>query len=97
MSKSVKKEVTVERVELFKVDSWGKGKGELKTVRALRKGKSLYVPIIMAGIYWKRRLHTTPKAAIRAAIKETKEELGGSWIKDTKAALKKLRTLLKSL
>ena len=91
------KEVSVERVELFRVQPWGKRRGTLQTIHALKKGKTFYVPIRMVTGYARKGIDEDPKAAIRLAIKELEAEISGDdWAKRTKKELKDLKTLLKN-
>ena len=91
------KEVTAESMELYRVMLWGKGKGTVKTVRALRKGKTVFVPLSMVGRYTRKTLLSTPKAALRRAIKESESELDGGWIEKQRGEIKEMKALLRSM
>lgn len=96
--KNMRKEAVVEKVELFRIKNWGKQRNALTRIKALKKGKTVYVPIHTLGRYARKNLYKDPRLAIAAAVNGLESELsdGGSWRSELRDDIKKLKALLKT-
>jgi hypothetical protein len=69
------KQLVPKRVDMFKmVPRWGKGPFKVVKVGCAMIGKSLLIPVRGNSYTNRRELHDTPRAAIKARLKEIRAE-----------------------
>jgi len=93
-------EVTCKKVELFRVlPQWGGHKNlRISKIRAIQKGKTVYVPISMLGKWGRKGICESAEEAVAGRINTEVENEADEkkWATNYKAMNKALRDLLKA-
>ena len=90
----------VEKVELFRVlPGWGNKNLRVVKTRALRKGKTTYVPISMLSKWGRKRLGDTAKDAVANRLNDELMDIkdGAKWRAKEADCVKALKKLLKEV
>ena len=88
----------IEQVLKYRVSPrWGHKNLKVLTVRCLKKGKTVYVPLGHVSAWGKKDLYDTPREAIepRLEIAKEEEEPTPKWAAECRAEIEGLENLLK--